>query len=117
MVAVLPVSAPSERTTIEPELMFAAFSIASACATASKMCVPVAGRGGEASADEILSFELVSVCAVVAVRLNSITPSCSLEFRRAANARAALNAAASGLPRMLQLVSISRTTPKVCSEA
>ena len=34
-VFVLPVSAPSESTTIEPELMWAALSIASACATAS----------------------------------------------------------------------------------
>ena len=56
----LPASAPSERTTIEPEPMSAAVSIASACATASKMCVPPWTGGTVESAAEIFVAEVVS---------------------------------------------------------
>src|SRR5579875_2371450 len=113
----LPVSAPSERTTIEPEVMRAAESIASALATASKMWVPVATLGWAARAAEILVAEVVRGSTVFACRLNSISPSCSFGLRRAAKACSAATAAASGFPRMLQLVSSTSTTPNVLREA
>ncbi len=96
--------------------MWAAVSIASACATASKMWVPPPSFGVDASAAEIFVFDVVSGSSVVAWRLNSITPSCSFGFRWAANAFSAARAAAMGFPLMLQLLSRTSTVPNVFFE-
>ena len=97
--------------------MWAAVSIASARATASKMRVPVVIFGVDASAAEIFVAEVVSGSTTFVVRLKSIAASCSFGLRRATKACSAATAAVIGCPCMLQLVSSTSTTPNVSFEA
>ena len=106
----LPVSAPSDRSTSEPTVAPSSSRSPRAAATASRICVPFASGGVDASAAWISASLVVSGSTTLDRALNVTTAIAWFSPRVSANARAASSAPSIASPRMLSLASITSTT-------
>ena len=108
----LPVSRPSETSTIEPPVRLALASSLLAVPTASYMCVPEWSVGIVASALLRVASSVVIGATTRAVWSNITIPTGCAGLRARMNARAAAIALSSATPFIESLVSITSTVPK-----